>query len=203
MLTPAHQKKERQERAKPKYTRELDCQIDVSRLEALITEAGDTTWGTNTRQAHKKARTYRESIQSLIKHVTTDPRTGTHTLRLKYTYSDLGRDLFESGHITCSREYAKGEDPFKWPKRMRDAAIGHISVTYDDNAAFPRAKMAMAPVHSRVGKLFLKHRLQVFEQYGKYLFEEEPDAEKRGRSGSSKSRTGTTWAANSIPGQNA
>jgi hypothetical protein len=37
----------------------------------------------------------------------------------------------------------------------------------------------MMPVHSRVGKLFLTHRLQVFEQYGKYLFKEEPDADKR------------------------
>ena len=81
--------------------------------------------------------------------------------------------------ITCSREYADGEDPFKWPKRLRNAAIGHISVTYDDNAAFPRAKLAMTPEHSRMGRLFLEHRPHIYEQYGAYLFREEPDASER------------------------
>jgi hypothetical protein len=180
MLTvPDHQKTERRARSKTLYTRELDCPVDVDRLEALVTAAGDTTWGSRAGGSAHKARTYKDTIEALLRHVVTHPDTGAHTLRIKYTYSTLGRDLFEAGHVTCSREYADGEDPFKWPRRLRDAAIGHLSVTYDDNAAFPRAKMAMVPEHSRMGTHFLRHRPQVYEQYGLHLFREVPDAAER------------------------
>jgi hypothetical protein len=182
LLTPSHQKTERRARAKKVYTRELDCPIDAARLETLVTSEGDTTWGPHAKDA-RPARTYRDSVRSLLRHTTTDPTTGMQTLRIRYSYSSLGRDLFEAGHISCSREYADGEDPFKWPKPLRKAAIGHISVTYDDNSAFPRAKMAMTPpVHARIGAEFLKHRPLVYAQYGAYLFSEVPDpAERRKR----------------------
>jgi hypothetical protein len=153
----------------------------VGRLDALIAAEGDTTWGAHAQDANR-TRTYRSSIQSLLRQTTTDPTTGAQPLRIKYTYSSTGRDLFEAGHVTCSREYADGEDPFKWPKHLRNAAIGYTGVTYDDNAAYPRAKMAMTPDHSRIGAMFLKHREEVYKQYGAYLFAEEPSmAERRKR----------------------
>jgi hypothetical protein len=33
-------------------------------------------------------------------------------IQLVYQYSQLGRDLLDAGHVTASREYARGVDPF-------------------------------------------------------------------------------------------
>jgi ribonuclease HI len=173
MLKSAYQKKERQGRKTPKYTRELDCDIDVSTLKRLADEDGDCLWGGKHTQ-----RTYRDTIDALLKSTRTDLNTGQCTLRLQYSYGKLGRDLFEAGHITASREYSQGDDPFKLPKRLQQAALGKISVAYDDNAAYPRAKMALIPEGSRLGYAFLEHRHSVFEQYGNYLFHEITDAEE-------------------------
>ena len=136
MLKSAYQKKERQGRKKPNYTRALDCDIDVSTLKRLADEDGDCLWGGKHTQ-----RTYRDTIDALLKSTRTYLNTGQCTLRLQYSYGKLGRDLFEAGHITASREYSQGDDPFKLPKRLQQAALGKISVAYDDNAAYPRAKM--------------------------------------------------------------
>ena len=80
-------------------------------------------------------------------------------LRLHYRHSELGRDLLEAGHVTGSRVYAAGMDPFKWPRAMRAAAFDGMGVEYDDNAAFPRARAAMKP--GPMTRLFIANKDEV------------------------------------------
>eukprot|EP00966_Prymnesium_polylepis_P173532 4014524-Prymnesium_polylepis.1 len=44
-----------------------------------------------------------------------------------------------------SREYARGVDPLKMPRAVREAALNGLGWAMDDNAAYPRARIAMVP----------------------------------------------------------
>jgi hypothetical protein len=79
--------------------------------------------------------------------------------------------LIEAGHVSGSREYATGVDPFRYPVRIRHAAW-HGLLECDDGAAFPRAKLAMYPSEPALARI-LQHREEVFEQYAQHLFAEE------------------------------
>ena len=77
---------------------------------------------------------------------------GTARLRVEYVYSQTGRDLYEAGHVTASREYARGPDPFKWPEEMRNAALHDRACGFDDTAAYARIRAAMVPDGRSVGR---------------------------------------------------
>ena len=49
---------------------------------------------------------------------------GVARVRLRYGYSTLGRALAEAGHVTGSREYAIGADPFNRRQRRRNSGGG-------------------------------------------------------------------------------
>ena len=101
---------------------------------------------------------------------------------LAYSFSRRGRDLFEAGHVTGSREYAAGIDPFKWPAWMRDAAIAGTGWVCDDVAAYPRARMAMVSTGREVCARFLRHREEIMRQAGAHLFGDGvAEAERRKR----------------------
>ena len=102
----------------------------------------------------------------------------TARVRIEYTWSAVGMDLFEAGYISGSREYAKGEDPFKWPKDLRQAAFKGLGVDFDDSAAFPTARAAMVPVGREITKRFLKNRNAILAFYGRHLFRKAGDDEK-------------------------
>ena len=87
---------------------------------------------------------------------------GVARLRIEYAYSPLGRSLVEAGHCTGSRVYAIGVDPFKgWPKHMRGAAFHDMGWECDDDAAHPRAKLAMVPEGREITEQFLMHREEI------------------------------------------
>ena len=66
-----------------------------------------------------------------------------------YTFSELGRDLYEAGHVAGSREYAVGDEPFKWSCDERAMAYHGLGHECDDSAAWrqvqrwPRGIVAM------------------------------------------------------------
>ena len=99
-------------------------------------------------------------------------------IRLEYGFSEVGMDLFEAGHIEASREYAKGEDPFKWPSELRKAAFKGMAYDFDDSAAFPTARAAMVPEGKRITEKFLEYREKILAYFGKHLFAEVGDDEE-------------------------
>ena len=49
---------------------------------------------------------------------------GVASLRLNFRHSALGRDMVEAGHVTGSREYAKGGRPIQGPERSAQGSMG-------------------------------------------------------------------------------
>ena len=125
------------------------------------------------------ARLVRKHMRTILR---TAKRVDSDTVRyrVQYRMSPLGRGLLEAGHVTDSRLYAVGPDPFKWEGRFRDAAL-HGTATADDAAAFPRARLAM----HRGGEqatLFIKYRDYILTHYGDLIFKDGiPDKERRSR----------------------
>ena len=89
---------------------------------------------------------------------------------MDYGRSPLGRDLVAAGHITDSRLTAVGNDPFKWQSVFRDAALDQ-TVTADDGAAYPRARLAMhqGGKDSMAAK-YIKWKTEIRDLYGWALF---------------------------------
>ena len=149
---------------KPKITQSLDCDISLAGLEAYAKNA--------LRDPDQDAR-WKQIAKVLKKAKVVGP--GVARLRIEYAYSPLGRSLVEAGHCTGSRVYAIGVDPFKgWPKHMRGAAFHDMGWECDDNAAFPRAKLAMVPEGRGITEQFLMHREDILREVGAILFSEEP-----------------------------
>ena len=101
----------------------------------------------------------------------------TRVLRT-YAIHELGRDLYEAGHVTGGREQAVGPEPFKWDRTHRDMAYHGQGCECDDRAAFPRARMAMAPEGRQISETFLRHRKHIMRVAGAYLFAEPDEAER-------------------------
>ena len=75
-----------------------------------------------------------------------------------------------------------GPDPFSWPAPLRDAAFSGIgAVVADDSSAFPRARMAMAPVGREITETMLLHKEEIMGAYGEMLFREETVEEQVSR----------------------
>ena len=107
-------------------------------------------------QAGKELR-WKQIEAVLIK--TRSVREGLVRLPIEYAYSPLGRALREAGHVTGSREYAIGVDPFKgWPTHLRGAAFHDMGLECDDAAAYPTARQAMVPPGREVQAVFLEHK---------------------------------------------
>ena len=114
---------------------------------------------------------------------------------MKFKHSALGRDLQEAGHITGSREWAGGEDPFKNPKDIGRAAWARIGEGFDDASAYQQIKIALMPGETRMTKILIEHKETIMDQYGKYLFEEEDTETRRKRMKMIITLIAWTWAA--------
>ena len=102
--------------------------------------------------------------------------TDQYAIRLSYTYSSLGRDLFEAGHVTGGREITMDDaDPFKWPTPWRDLATTGLGASFDDCAAFPTIRCAMVPCGQLITKQFLQWRKEIMSQAGKWLCPNVPE----------------------------
>ena len=97
-------------------------------------------------------------------------KDGTGRVRIAYKYSDKGRDLYEAGHITGSREYAVGADPFRWPEELRNRVMAGRGAEGDDASAFPRARRAMVPEDSNICDDMLEWKETILETGGAFLF---------------------------------
>ena len=97
-------------------------------------EGLDTYAATMQKQAGEELR-WKQIKAMLVK--ARGVREGLVRLPIEYAYSPLGRALREAGHVTGSREYAIGVDPFKgWPKHLRGAAFHDMGWECDDAAAY-------------------------------------------------------------------
>ena len=154
---------------KHRVVRSLDSDISLAGLEAYATRRQEAT-GEETRW---------KQINKVL-HKAKALRPGVARLRIDYVYSPLGRAFVEAGHCTGSREYALGVDPFKgWSKHLRGAAYHDMGWEFDDEAAYPRAKMAMVPQGKEVTEVFLTHREEIMQKLGAKLFANEPCAGNR------------------------
>ena len=175
LLNPSERRRERKERKKPRYTTTTLSRIDMNALEEMKLADGDKQWGGS---ASKK--TIKSTIENLEQN--TKNRVGTVAeLRLRYKHSELGRDLLDAGHVTGSREYAEGSDPFKTPKGVRTAAWATMGEGFDDNSAYQRIKIALFPAeNTRYTAMYLAHKDTIVAAYGQHLFaEENEDIQKK------------------------
>ena len=175
LLNPSEKRRERSERKKPRYTTTTLSRIDMDALEAMKLADGDKQWGGQTSK-----RTIKNTIENLEQ--STKNRVGAVAeLRLRYKHSELGRDLLDAGHITGSREYAEGSDPFKAPKGVRTAAWAALGEGFDDNSAYQRIKITLFPAEdTKYTAMYLNHKDAIVTAYGRHLFaEEHEDVQKK------------------------
>ena len=160
-------------RKTPDIVRQVDCDIHVAALRTYLRNRGCVRIGGGTT-------TERGAAERLLKEAAYVDE-GTARLRVEYVYSQTGRDLYEAGHVTASREYARGPDPFKWPEEMRNAALHDRAYGFDDSAAYARIRAAMVPEGRETTTTFLTHREEIFEAFGSHLWPDEAQAVRRKR----------------------
>lgn len=171
---PRERRRERAARKKDRFTTQLTSVIDMEGLRALRNGREQETWG-----GAGSKKTYGQVIEALERKCRS-ANGGTASLRLDFRHSALGRDLIEAGHVTGSREYAKGVDPFKGPKDLHRAAWARLGAGFDDASAYQRIKAALLPHDATLTKVLIEHRETIIRQYGDYLFaEEEEDVRRR------------------------
>ena len=174
LSSAAAQREDLRARARPaRAVHELDCDVDVEALQAYLEGRGEERVGTGPR-------TSRQAVEALMGQAArvTDK---VARVRLCYHYSDMGRSLFEAGHITGSREMVKGVDPFRWPKSLREAALGAMGAEFDDRSAYPTAWRAMRGGGGPMTEAFLKNKEEVLGLYGAHLWPSEEESVRRER----------------------
>ena len=135
---------------------------------------GDRSCG-NTRQ------TYRRLVLNLLDRAWEGEKRGTAVVRLQYGYAEAGRMLYEAGQVRASREYVESgkPDPFRWPGELRDEALRGMGYEFDDQAAYPRARVAMIVRGRTESAQFITNREEILEKCGVKLFPDEGDAKVR------------------------
>ena len=172
---PRERRREREARKKDKYTTQIVSTVDMDGLNTLKREKGQEKWG-----GTGSKKTYGQTVD-VIKDSCRIGISGATSLRLDFRHSALGRDMIEAGHITGSREYAKGVDPFKGPKDMHRAAWAKEGAGFDDATAYQRIKVALMPRDAILTRVFIEHRDTIVRQYGDHLFAEEGEEVRRKR----------------------
>ena len=102
-------------------------------------------------------------------------KDGTGRTWIAYRYSEKGRDLYEAGHITGSREYAVGADPFRWLEEYRNRVMAGGGAEGNNASAFPRTRKAMVSETTRICDDMLEWKETILEKGGAFLF---PGADK-------------------------
>ena len=155
------QRKEMYMSKRPRAVTAVDCDINVGGLEEYVGRLAN-------RQERRAAEKQVHAVLAKAKAI----RPGWARLRVEYRYSRVGRLLVEAGHVTGSRVYAIGVDPFKgWDKGLRGAAMHNAGWECDDEAAYVTARIAMVPEGSDITRKFVEHRSEIFRQVGAALFQ--------------------------------
>eukprot|EP00966_Prymnesium_polylepis_P159779 3692935-Prymnesium_polylepis.1 len=169
---PAVQRAAVKARKRGATTCTLQCPINVQALQELRSARGDTvvSSGEEGGWVRHGSRTYAQLITSLLD-AAVQHESGEMRIQLVYQHSQLGRDLLDAGHVTASREYARGVDPFKMPKAIREAALDGLGWAMDDNEAYPRARIAMVPVGREGSQFLVDHREEIMKGFAElHLF---------------------------------
>ena len=168
-----------------RVTRRTSCPVDVARLRAflLTTEARDLP-----RDAHGRVRSDARTLGMIAREFlleVTGERDGLNgmmtgdnkgSILIEYRYSAVGEALMDAGHISGSREYAKGADPFKLPKRLRNLALARFGFDLDDDGSHPRASAYLIEEGRELAQRFLgvtggvEHRELVLAAIGARFF---------------------------------
>jgi len=164
------QKREMRAWKTEKIVRSLDCDLNGTALAEMVTRKGSTQVGAGKG-------TWRDLADKVYDRCTWEGNT--IRLRIAYRHSRTGRMLLEAGHITGSREYAVGVDPFTWSTELRSAAFRGMGAELDDVAAYPRAMRAITGGLGPASERFLEHREEILAKYGEYLFEEASVKDRR------------------------
>ena len=175
------QKEERRARRKPIHTREIWCAVNTGPLQEIEKRGREENEKEDGNRKEKQNASYQRGEEDgWTKTVTEDAielnrrvvrkGDGTGKVRLAYKYSEKGRDLFEAGHITGSREYATGADPFRWPEAIRAKVLAGRGAEGDDASAFPRARKAMVPEGRELCDTMIQWKTHIMKEAGEYLF---------------------------------
>ena len=177
MRDPSKQREERKERKRPMHTRELWCEINTEALDRIARGASEAAKGKESGEGEEEERNARESWSTTVQEDAIElsqrvvrEANGVGRIRLAYHYSEKGRDLFEAGHITGSREYVTGADPFRWPEYLKSRVLGGRGAEGDDASAFPKARRAMIPGGKGVSERMLKWKPEIMRIGGEHLF---------------------------------
>ena len=172
LADPARQRYEARRRKLGWFTCELRCVLNVHALQQLRADKGDRKIDPSPDDVgHRPTRTYATVIDALL-HQAEQEASGESILRLKYRFSQLGRDLVDAGHITACREQAVGVDPFKLPREIRAAAFDGLGWEMDDGTAFPRARCAMVGIGRAESAYMVSNRTAIMRGFASYLFPE-------------------------------
>ena len=107
------QRKEIYRHRRPRAEVMVDCDVNTDGLEEYVGRLAEG----RARQAVVR------QVQAVMEKAKRES-PGRARLRIEYKYSQVGRALVEAGHVTGSRVYAIGVDPFKgWSKELRGAAM--------------------------------------------------------------------------------
>ena len=148
----------------------LSCSLNVAALRRLQRDKGDTPLAPDpSARGRSRVSTYSTAIDALIG-AALEHESGETRLRVDYQFSQLGRDLITAGHISGCREQAIGVDPFKFPAEIRQAAFDGMGWEADDNAAYPRARVAMVAEGRAESAFLIVHREDIMRKFADYLF---------------------------------
>ena len=150
-------------------TQTIECPIDTVRLRAFLLTPEARVWDADRR------RTLGSLVQEVLDatrngHAGTDEPQGVGTLTIEYRHSKMGARLVAAGFVRCSREYAKGADPFKLPSALRSLALGRLGLDFDDVASYPTAAAALLYVDREIATTFIRHREHILRHHGSYYF---------------------------------
>ncbi len=163
----------------PPITHTVTCPIDVAALTAFLQtpEASQRIKAPGPGGNHVSLGTLaRQFLRKVQRKSQTDGE-----ILIEYRLSPKGWAYMQAGHLTLTREYAVGADPFGLPKHLRHLALARFGYDFDDSGAFSRAGAHLIPVGRPECKRFLEHRETILAAIGRHFFPTESAAEQRSR----------------------
>ena len=132
---------ERVGREQGRVTRRTRCPIDVASLMAFISSPGAADRPRDDYgRVKRREKTFGEQATEFLRQVIKEgDGRNVGYVDIEYGYAPNGEALQEAGHMFASREYARGADPFKLPKQLRNLALARFGYDFDDTASYPRA----------------------------------------------------------------
>ena len=156
------------------------CPIDTAALRAFLLTPLARTQPLDDSGTPKGGPTLGQQAEAFLANVT-QSNEDTGYVDIAYTYAEKGWALIKSGHLTYSREYAKGADPFELPKVLRHIALARFGFDFDDAGSYPRAGACLISAGRSLCQHFLQYREHILAEIGKHFFPSLSQLEQRRR----------------------